>query len=153
MRFSLKKFFIFVFSAIAFFPAFAVTMDGESLAKMHPRRPGLASCGCFWEVQFDLNKKSAAYAHEMLKMFNELNVRPRLSSTGVDVVRGERDLCNRYRSTPLDRKYDDATEDRLLEIFARLEKQEGLRIQCGKNDDFGEKFYCVCPVPGVKVGN
>jgi len=138
-------------------PAFAVG-NAETIAellKKNPRPAGLAGCGCFWELRFDLGEKSSQFSYDLMKRVNELPLalRPRLSSTGIDVIRAERDLCHRHREDTYYMKRVAEVETSLLAILEEAAKEEGVTLQCGVPNQPGEKFYCNCPVSGVKLGN
>jgi len=145
-----KAIFVFLILLSISTPSFAVMVG--SPAKLHPRPKGLAGCGCFWDIQFDLDKKSSRFAYELFEELEPARMRPKLSATGLHVFRGERDLCNRYRSTPEERESVSRDEGNLLRVLGELAKEEGVKIQCGVDEGQGD-LLCSCPVPGVKLGN
>jgi hypothetical protein len=131
-------------------PALGVT--AEVPGKHHPRPSGLAGCACFWDVQFDLDKKSSRFAFELFEELKPARMRPKLSPTGLHIFRGERDLCNRYRSTPAERESVSRDEGNLLRVLGELASEEGVKVHCGVDDGRGD-LLCSCPVPGVKLSN
>lgn len=134
----------------------AVMPAGSGPEEKYPRPEGLAGCGCFWEVRFDLNKKSARFVYDWQKRFDEAGmVRVLLANTGIDIVRAQRDLCQRNDSDALYRKYVAKSEKELLSLFEEIEKVKGVSVQCGETNkgDFEKDLHCTCPVPGVKLSN
>lgn len=129
---------------------------GAELAKKNPRPEGLAGCRCFWELRFNLNEKSSQFSYDLMKRVDDLPMplRPRLSSTGIDVVRAERDMCNRHREDKFYMKSVAEVETSLVAILAEAAKEDGVSLKCGEpNTESAEKDYCSCPISGVKLGN
>jgi len=103
-------------------PSFAVMVGGPP-KQLHPRPQGLAGCACFWDIRFDLDKKSARFAHDLLKALEPASMNSKLFPSGVYVFRREKDLCQRNRSTLFDRERTAQNEQTLLGVLAELVKE------------------------------